>query len=151
MRFGRPGPSTVTACWPRSSGSWPWTARRATRSSIGTVLEARYRELGCSTTKDDIGNIVAVYPGTRPGTILVSTHMDTAGTDRGIVPIIGDDGVIRTDGSTILGADDKSGLAGCLELLRLLQCQPRTGPSRRSSSCRPSARSEVWSAHVIST
>ena len=91
---------------------------------IGTVLEARYRELGCTTTRDDIGNIVAVHPGTRPGTILVSTHMDTAGTDRGIVPIIGDDGVIRTDGSTILGADDKSGLAGCLELLRLLRANP---------------------------
>ena len=63
-------------------------------------------------------------PGTRDGTILVSTHMDTAGTDRGIVPIIGDDGVIRTDGSTILGADDKSGIAGCLELLTLLREQP---------------------------
>jgi len=28
--------------------------------------------------------------------------MDTVGTDRGIVPIIGDDGVIRTDGSTMV-------------------------------------------------
>jgi len=91
---------------------------------IGTVLEARYAELGCTTTKDDIGNVVAVFPGTRPGTILVSTHMDTAGTDRGIVPVIGDDGVIRTDGATILGADDKSGLAGCLELIRLLRAHP---------------------------
>jgi tripeptide aminopeptidase len=89
--------------------------------SIGTILEARYRELGCTTSKDDIGNVVAVYPGTRPGTILVSTHMDTAGTDRGFIPVFGEDGVIRTDGSTILGADDKSGIAGCLELLRLLQ------------------------------
>lgn len=92
--------------------------------SIGRVLEERYRELGCTTTKDDIGNIVAVLPGTRAGTVLVSTHMDTAGTDRGIVPIIGDDGIIRTDGSTILGADDKSGLAACLELLRLLKENP---------------------------
>ena len=50
--------------------------------------------------------------------------MDTAGTDRGIVPIIGEDGVIRTDGSTILGADDKSGIAGCLELVRLLRDHP---------------------------
>jgi tripeptide aminopeptidase len=91
---------------------------------IGAVLEARYAELGCTTTKDDIGNIVAVFPGTRPGTILVSTHMDTAGTDRGIVPVIGDDGVIRTDGTTILGADDKSGLAGCLEVMRLLRANP---------------------------
>jgi tripeptide aminopeptidase len=91
---------------------------------IGRLLEARYRKLGCDTRMDDIGNIVAVLPGTRPGTILVSTHMDTAGTDRGIVPVIGDDGVIRTDGSTILGADDKSGLAGCFELLRLLGDHP---------------------------
>ena len=91
---------------------------------IARVLEARYAELGCTTTKDDIGNVVAVFPGTRPGTILVSTHMDTAGTDRGIVPVIGDDGVIRTDGATILGADDKSGLAGCLELIRLLRAHP---------------------------
>ena len=93
---------------------------------IGRVLEARFRELGCASSMDEIGNIVAVYPGTREGTILVSTHMDTAGTDRGIVPIIGDDGVIRTDGSTILGADDKSGLAGCLELLTLLNEDPGT-------------------------
>ncbi|HET7742214.1 MAG TPA: M28 family peptidase, partial [Mycobacterium sp.] len=93
---------------------------------IGRVLERRFRELGCATAMDEVGNIVAVYPGTRAGTILVSTHMDTAGTDRGIVPIIGDDGVIRTDGSTILGADDKSGLAGCLELLTLLNENPGT-------------------------
>ena len=62
--------------------------------------------------------------GTRDGTILVSTHMDTAGTDRDIAPTIGDDGVIRTEGTTILGADDKSGLAGCLELLTLLRENP---------------------------
>ena len=91
---------------------------------IGKDLEARFEELGCTVSRDEIGNVFAVRPGTRDGTILVSTHMDTAGTDRGIVPIIGDDGVIRTDGSTILGADDKSGIAGCLELLTLLNTHP---------------------------
>ena len=91
---------------------------------IGRVLEARFRALGCATTKDAIGNIVATYPGTRDGTILVATHMDTAGTDRGVVAVIGDDGIIRSDGTTILGADDKSGLAGCLELLTVLQANP---------------------------
>jgi tripeptide aminopeptidase len=50
--------------------------------------------------------------------------MDPAGTARGIVPVVGDDGIIRTDGTTILGADDKAGLAGCLELLRLLREHP---------------------------
>ncbi len=91
---------------------------------IGDVLEARFGALGCKVTRDEIGNVVAVFPGRRSGTILFSTHMDTVGTDTGIKPIIGDDGVIRTDGSTILGADDKSGIAGCLELLTLLGANP---------------------------
>lgn len=91
---------------------------------IGKVLEGRFTDMGCEVRKDDIGNLVAVLPGNRDGTVLVATHMDTAGTDRGVVPIIGADGVIRTDGSTILGADDKSGIAGCLELLTLLRDNP---------------------------
>jgi tripeptide aminopeptidase len=91
---------------------------------IGVELERRFASLGCQVRRDAIGNIVAVLPGRRDGTILVATHMDTAGTDRGIRPIVGEDGLIRTDGSTILGADDKSGIAGCLEFLTLLPAHP---------------------------
>lgn len=87
---------------------------------IGKELNRRFAALGCEVTMDDVGNLIATYPGTRPDTVLISTHMDTAGTDVRIKPII-EDGVIRTDGSTILGADDKSGIAGCLELLTLLR------------------------------
>jgi tripeptide aminopeptidase len=90
---------------------------------IGKELSARFNELGCTVSRDDIGNLVAVLPGTRPDTVLLSTHMDTAGTDVGIQPII-EDGVIKTDGTTILGADDKSGIAGCLELLTILKSHP---------------------------
>ncbi|WP_353509896.1 M20/M25/M40 family metallo-hydrolase [Intrasporangium sp.] len=92
-------------------------------TEIGRLLETRFAGLGCETSRDEIGNLLAVMPGTGPGTILISTHMDTAGSDRGITPII-DDGLIRTDGSTILGADDKSGIACCLELLTLLRDTP---------------------------
>ncbi len=91
--------------------------------AIGRELFSRFTELGCSVSQDRVGNLVAVLEGDRPDTILISTHMDTAGTDVGIKPII-DDGVIRTDGSTILGADDKSGIAGCIELLTLLREEP---------------------------
>ncbi|HEU4917464.1 MAG TPA: M20/M25/M40 family metallo-hydrolase [Acidimicrobiia bacterium] len=87
---------------------------------IGKELIKRFTDLGCSVSQDEIGNVVAVYSGTRPDTVLLSTHMDTAGKDVGIKPII-EDGIIKTDGSTILGADDKSGIAGCLELLTLLR------------------------------
>jgi len=90
---------------------------------IGRELIKLFTELGCSVTQDDIGNLVAVYPGSRPDTVLLSTHMDTAGKDVGIKPII-EDGIIKTDGSTILGADDKSGIAGCIELLTLLRSNP---------------------------
>jgi tripeptide aminopeptidase len=90
---------------------------------IGRELTTRFTYLGCAVTQDEIGNLVAVYPGSRPDAVLLSTHMDTAGKDVGINPII-EDGIIKTDGSTILGADDKSGIAGCLELLTLLRANP---------------------------
>ena len=95
---------------------------------LGGVLASRFEALGCSTSRDEIGNLVAVLPGTRAGTILVSTHMDTAGTDTRIVPLI-DHGVVHTDGSTILGADDKSGIACCVEMMTLFREHP-THPRR---------------------
>ena len=103
---------------------WRSTARPGTKSEIGKELAARFTDFGCTVTMDDVGNLVAALPGTRPDTVLLSTHMDTAGTDVGIKPII-EDGVIKTDGTTILGADDKSGIAGCLELLTILRIPSR--------------------------
>jgi tripeptide aminopeptidase len=94
-------------------------------ATIGAELVARLGALGCTTDLDEHGNLTAHYPGRRAGadTVLLSFHMDTAGTDTGIRPVI-DDGVVRSEGDTILGADDKSGLAGLLELLTLLEANP---------------------------
>jgi tripeptide aminopeptidase len=50
---------------------------------IGDVLEARCAALGCSGLRDDVRNLVAIYPGNVDGALLVSTHMDTASTDTG--------------------------------------------------------------------
>src|SRR3970040_1993282 len=67
------------------------------------------------------GNVVATFPGTKPGEpILLSAHMDTVVPGRGIKPIREADR-IRTDGTTILGGDDKSGIAIILEVLRVLK------------------------------
>lgn len=90
---------------------------------MGSRVSTTFTDLGCSVTRDDIANLLAVYSGRRPDTVLLSTPMDTAGTDVGIQPII-EDGIIETDGSTILGADAKSGITGCLELLTLLHANP---------------------------
>ena len=51
--------------------------------------------------------------------ILFSSHMDTVTPGKGIEPYI-EDGYIRTRGNTILGADDKSGVAAIMEALRTL-------------------------------
>ncbi|MGH2858387.1 MAG: M20/M25/M40 family metallo-hydrolase [Solirubrobacteraceae bacterium] len=66
----------------------------------------------------DAGNLIATVPGT-PGapTLLFVAHMDTveAGA-RAVVPVVGDDGVIRSDGATILGADNKAAVAAVMRL-----------------------------------
>ncbi len=66
------------------------------------------------------GNIIAAFPGTKPAEpVLLSAHMDTVVPGRGIKPIREADR-IRTDGTTILGGDDKSGIAIILEVLTVL-------------------------------
>ncbi len=52
--------------------------------------------------------------------IFFTSHMDTVAPGKGIQPRLDDDGYIRSDGTTILGADDKAGLAAMLEAIRLL-------------------------------
>jgi tripeptide aminopeptidase len=52
--------------------------------------------------------------------LMLSAHMDTVGKDTGIKPQIRD-GVIYSDGITILGGDDKSGVAVILETIRAMQ------------------------------
>src|ERR1044072_1255907 len=70
------------------------------------------------------GNVIARFPGTIPGAeaIMMSAHRDTVVPGRGVKPIIEGD-IIRTDGSTVLGGDDKSGVAVILETIRCLQEQ----------------------------
>ncbi len=72
----------------------------------------------------DVGNLIAHVEGTAAGTepLLLCAHMDTVEPGTGVKPIVEDD-VIRTDGTTVLGGDDKSGVAIVLECLRV--CRER--------------------------
>jgi tripeptide aminopeptidase len=72
-----------------------------------------------SLTGSDTGNLIVTLPGTAPGRVYVSAHMDTVEPGRGIVPVV-QDGVIRSAGDTVLGGDDKSGIAAILEAVRVL-------------------------------
>src|SRR5690349_22386378 len=68
------------------------------------------------------GNVIARFPGTITNAqpIMMSAHMDTVIPGEGVKPIVEGD-VIRTDGTTVLGGDDKSGCAIICEVLRVLR------------------------------
>lgn len=70
----------------------------------------------------EVGNLVAHFDGNVEGAeaMLLSAHMDTVAPGEGVVPVVDGD-VIRSDGTTVLGGDDKSGLAIILEVLQAVR------------------------------
>lgn len=68
----------------------------------------------------DGANVYCFLDGdARYDAILFSAHMDTVTPGKGIDPYV-EDGYIRSRGNTILGADDKSGVAAIVEAVRTL-------------------------------
>ena len=70
----------------------------------------------------DTGNVLARFPGNAPDAapFLLCAHMDTVVPGDHVRPVVDGD-VIRSDGTTVLGGDDKSGIAAILEAVRLLR------------------------------
>ena len=89
-------------------------------------LEKEFQKLGAKTQIDNYGNLIAKIDakgceGREP--ILLSCHADTVKPGVGINPVI-EDGVIKSDGTTILGADDKAGIAEMIEAIRTAEVYP---------------------------
>lgn len=98
---------------------------------IARVLKEKFRSLGLTVEEDDAAvktghganNLVATLPGTVDAPVIYFTsHMDTVKPGKGVKPVVRD-GYVYSDGSTILGADDKAGLAAILEAIRVLKEQ----------------------------
>jgi tripeptide aminopeptidase len=89
--------------------------------SAGAVC--RYDNAG-ERVRGNTGNLIAKVPGTianvRP--LMLSAHMDTVAPGEGVKPIVEGE-IIRSDGSTVLGGDDKSGCAIICEVLHQLREQ----------------------------
>ncbi len=67
-----------------------------------------------------IGNIIAKIPGNKKyEPLLLCAHMDTVKPGKNIAPQILNN-IIKSDGKTILGADDKAGIASILTLLKVI-------------------------------
>ena len=96
---------------------------------VAEYVKGFLRGLGLSVKEDhasqvvggNANNIVANLPANieRAPKIFFSAHMDTV-TPNPNVKIIIQDGKIHTDGTSILGADDKAGLSTILEALRIV-------------------------------
>jgi tripeptide aminopeptidase len=94
------------------------------------IIQRRLEALGLDCVRDhahqktggDSGNLIATLRGnvTDATPIFFSSHFDTVEPNPN-VQIIVEDGVIRTDGTSILGADDKGGMAPILEAVQVIQ------------------------------
>src|SRR5256884_7673389 len=93
---------------------------------LTTILEGMGAIVEVDDAGDKIGsapgNLVARFPGTAPDVapFLLCGHMDTVPPADNVRPVVDGD-VIRTDGTTVLGGDDKSGIVAILETVRLLR------------------------------
>ena len=97
---------------------------------VADVLCKKLKELGFSIKEDDAGeklggncgNVWAFLPGNKPGAkrVLLNAHMDGVEPCGGTT-VVQKDGVLYSDGTTILAGDDKSGVVGILEALRMLK------------------------------
>lgn len=97
---------------------------------VADYLRPKLEELGFQVKEDDAGariggsagNLIATKQGKLDVglRIFLSAHMDTVEPTEGMIPVVDEDGVIRSDGKTILGADDKAGIAAILEAARVV-------------------------------
>ncbi len=100
---------------------------------VADWLIKEFEGLGCVVEEDDAGektggnagNLKVFLAGNTEGVdaLLFSAHMDTVQPTEELEPII-EDGIVRSNGKTVLGADDKAGIAAILHLARLAQAHP---------------------------
>jgi tripeptide aminopeptidase len=98
---------------------------------VSNRLVQRLESLGAEVIRDrageavggNTGNVIAMFKGnTMASPMLLCAHMDTVEPGRGIDPVL-ENGVFRSRGDTILGADDKSAMAILIEVLTVIQEQ----------------------------
>jgi tripeptide aminopeptidase len=98
---------------------------------IADSVAAELRALGLDVSEDDAagpaeagaGNLLARLPGQTDEWVMFCAHLDTV-PHRGQVEVVDDDGVFRSRGETILGADNKAAVAVFLELVARCAAAP---------------------------
>ncbi len=97
-------------------------------SAMCRLIEGELDRLGIEHFRDNAGenfgsdgwNVYAFLPGESTASpLMFASHLDTVTPGTDIHPQI-KDGVIRSDGTTVLGSDDKSGVAAIMEAMERL-------------------------------
>jgi tripeptide aminopeptidase len=94
--------------------------------AVASWLHSEFSRLGLEVQEDgsaeatgsETGNLIVRIPGSGPK-LLFGAHMDVV-EDMAQAKISFKDGSFRTDGSTILGADDKAGIVAIVEAVTVL-------------------------------
>lgn len=93
---------------------------------VADYVTAKLQALGYSVKEDNAGaaiggnagNIIAYHEGNGTGkSVLFCAHMDTVAPGNGVSPVV-EENMVRSDGTTVLGGDDKAGIAAILEALQ---------------------------------
>ena len=102
-------------------------------SVIQPILKTKLKQLGLNVIEDQASqhdglganNLICTLPSNITNRdvdkIYFTSHMDTVVPGVNIQPEIKEDGYIYSDGTTVLGADDKAGLAAIIEMIRHIQ------------------------------
>ena len=96
------------------------------------AMVKKFKELGLENVHEDdstgvsgceAGNVFAYLKGNVPNapTIFFNAHVDTVVPGIGVVPSVNAEGNMVSDGSTVLGSDDKAGVAAIVEVIRVLK------------------------------
>ena len=103
--------------------------------TIQPILKEIFTDLGMHVVEDQAAqhdglganNLICTLPAThgyeQKDKIYFTCHMDTVAPGLNIQPQLKDDGYIYSDGTTILGADDKAGLAALIESIKHIQAE----------------------------
>lgn len=107
-----------------------YTVPSGYEGEIRKCLKEKLSALGFSVWEDqafpetDSGSLYGRLTGTLPGgPLLFAAHMDTVTPCENKQITVEDNGVIHTDGTTILGGDDVTGIVEFLGAIRLIQQQ----------------------------
>lgn len=100
---------------------------------IQPILKNKFEQLGLNVVEDNASekewlganNLICTLPSTSEDnsipSIYFTSHMDTVVPGINVKPHVSDDGYIYSDGTTVLGSDDKAGLAAIIETIEYLQ------------------------------